>query len=205
MRHHHRVFGAALAIAFMIMTGGTRAQDEHTKAAREKAQLVQETASLFQVIREKAAQPQPCEFDKDWDTAPIQADLARAIFGLKAHAGLVSTSHGIEIRNILDPKNEVREAFCDVEETKSSVDERIAVFEKSEEKEINITHTSFSFPIFTNDFKEAAILVSYISITRYNGRGKIKGEPIYIFEGVEIFKKDKGIWRHTKTKTIGIT
>ncbi|MBW0004170.1 MAG: hypothetical protein JO216_11850 [Hyphomicrobiales bacterium] len=200
-----RILGIAFAAIFVFTTGHANAHDEDAKTAQAKARLLRETRALFQVMRDGQPQPQACEFNKVWESEPVRSDLAQAIPDLKVHSRFMPRTYDIVPQSILDPNNETPEAFCDWEESKSNWEKRIASFEKSEEKTLAIRRSLYSFPIFTHQFTKAAIYVGHSTDTRYNGRGRIKGEPLFLFEGIEVFEKSKGTWRHLKTITLGIT
>jgi hypothetical protein len=143
--------------------------------------LVAETKLLFRTVLADETPPERCELEPTWQTYSIPESIAHKHFGLTLHAELSMTApfSAQSLTDILDLADD-GEFVCSADRAKSMEGARL-----------RLRRTGYTFPVFSEDYKSAALVVSH---SLY-----VKGFPAVVIGYVAIYKKTKSVWRRVTT------
>jgi hypothetical protein len=156
--------------------------------------LVAEAKLLFRAVLADEHPPQRCELEPTWQGYSIPESVAREHFGLMLHAELSAPSSGASLTDILDLAAD-GEFVCSADKAKSMEGERLRQYGSSADKYLGIRRTGYTFPVFSDDYKSAAIVVSHIGqgwARLPDGVKPLRTEQIGY---VAIYKKIESTWR----------
>jgi hypothetical protein len=169
------------------------------------ARLVAEAKLLLRAVLTDEPPAQQCELKATWQNYPIPESVAREHFGLRAHAELSGQSFGPSLTDILDPAPD-RELVCDEDRAKSVEDEQLRQYKASDDTQPFIfRRTWYTFPVFSDDYKSAALVVSHIGLGWARMSDGIKSLPAGVVGYVAIYKKIEGDWRRVTTVELFIS
>lgn len=164
-----------------------------------EARLQAETKLLFQAVLAEQPLTQRCELEAAWRKGPIPEQAAREIFGLKVHAGLSAPVSTVHLQDVVVLGVDEEEFICDPDRAKVVEDEQIKRFEQGTEEFLHISRASVSFPVFSDNYELAALIISH------TGQGLARtADGVHPLaadaEGhVAVFRKMNGAWRQVKT------
>ena len=191
---------AAWFIGFAVyfgLLGVAKAEDKAGVRLNAEAKL------LFKAVLADGLPAQPCQLDSTWDNYPIPESVARKYLGLRLHAELSSPQSETVPYEILDSVDS--EFFCSADETKKFEIERLKRFEAGTEKSFEVTRTQYTFPVFSDDYRSAVLVVS-------GSRSRWLRTP----EGIQsfaadaagyaaVYKKSGNAWRFVTTVELFIS
>jgi hypothetical protein len=132
--------------------------------------LKREAIGLFrQAVLPSQDTPTRCGLRKEWPDYSIPEDLGHRYFGLAIHANLASPYHGTRPDEVLDPDGRMPDAFCTDDEAKQERDRLAAGLKEAQPNTATgkapvrseFYQTEYSFPVFTADYRRAAIVISH--------------------------------------------
>jgi len=184
------VWLAGFALCFSLQ-GAVKAENQLD--ARHKA----EALLLFKAVLAENPPSQPCQLDSTWGKHPIPEAVARKYLGLRLHAELASPPSNTTPYEILE--SAASKSFCSAGETSKFESEQLEQFEAGMEKSLDIWHRQYTFPVFSDDYRRAVLVVSGGHMTWFRTPEGIL--PLG-FEGAgnaEVYQKRGNAWRRVKT------
>lgn len=163
--------------------------------------LVAETKLLFRMVLADEPPPERCELEPTWQTYSIPESIAREHFGLTLHAELYTTAPFFagSLRDILD-NADGRELVCSADRTKLIEGERLKQYESSRDtRPLIIRRTGYTFPVFSDDYKSAALVVSHIGQGWMRRRTAVERLRTEAIGYVAVYKKIERVWRRVTT------
>jgi hypothetical protein len=158
-----------------------------------------EAKLLLRAVLTDEPPPERCELDSTWERYPIPESVAREHFGLTLHAELSAPIFGPLPKDILDIAAN-GEFVCSADRAKSIESERLKEYESSvNTRPLLIRRTRYTFPVFSDDYSSAALVVSHSGhgwAKMPDGVKSLRGEAIGY---VAIYRKIEGAWRRITT------
>jgi hypothetical protein len=181
------------------------AQGADADAPPEEERLRAEVTALFKTVLEgEQFELQDCALGSKWRRDPIPQHLAARYFGLKLHADLIAPDPlMMSPADVLYPGEDKIGQFCDRQQ---AADREVWLVDgfrwqplepSSEGRSITIKMPAreFGFPIFTDAFDRAAVLVCGSSVTYRREEDWVRmvtDHPEWCF--VKIYDKVQGHW-----------
>jgi hypothetical protein len=177
---------AGLAVYFGLL-GAAKAEDKAGIRLNAEAKL------LFKAVLADAPPTQPCQLDSTWDNYPIPESVARKHLGLRLHAELSSPNSGTVPPEILVSADS--EFFCSADQTGKFEGEQLKQFEAGTEKSFEIKRRQYSFPVFSDDYRSAVLVVSGSQLTWIRTPEGIRRLAVEAAGAAEVYKKSGNAWR----------
>jgi hypothetical protein len=168
-------------------------------AADESVESIAEAKLLFRKVLADEPSPERCELDSTWGRYPIPESVAREHFGLTVHAELSAPIFGPLPKDILDIAAD-GEFVCSEDRAKSIESERLREYRSSgDTRLLLIRRTSYTFPVFGDDYGSAALVVSHNAHGWTRMPDGVKNLPAVGVGYVAIYRKIDGSWRRVTT------
>jgi hypothetical protein len=145
----------------------------HVAAEDAVERLRREAIGLFrQAVLPSQPMPPRCGLRKEWLNDSIPEDIGRRYFGLAVHANLTSPDHATRPDEVIDPDGRMPEAFCTNDEAKQERNRLVPGTMEAQPGgaacnapvEFHQKYTKYSFPVFSADYRRAAIVISHTDI-----------------------------------------
>jgi hypothetical protein len=142
-------------------------------AEDSRERLKREAIGLFrQAVLPSEPTPTRCGLRKVWAVYSIPEDIGRRYLGLAIHADFASPYHGTRPDEVIDPDGRMPDAFCTVDEAKQERNRLApgtmeaqpggaACGNAPERSWFYQEDTEYSFPVFSADYRRAAIVVAH--------------------------------------------
>lgn len=104
-------------IVLLAWPGCAWARDTSSRSERDREELAAQTktearAVLTALLRDAQVETTPCRFDTKWLSTPVDASMAQKHLGLTLNVDVVASDLGVGPRDLIDPDDKVRDAFC---------------------------------------------------------------------------------------------
>jgi hypothetical protein len=134
------------------LPGVMKAEDERDARINAEAKL------LFKAVLAAEPPSQPCQLPSSWDNYPIPESVGREYLGLGLHAELSPPHTATTPYEILESADST--FFCGADETKKFDGAQLTQFEAGTEQRLEIRRTQYTFPVVTDDYRRAVLVVS---------------------------------------------
>jgi hypothetical protein len=162
------------------------------------ARLESEARVLFKAVLADEPAPEPCELAPEWDTHPIPEAVARDYLGLTLHAELSGPYVVTKPQAILDLAGKSG-ALCSSETAKALVSERRKQFEAGSDRMLLIRNTGYSFPVFSDDYRTAVVVVSHSVEGWARTPDRIGRLPVQAVGYAAVYAKSETGWSRVTT------
>jgi hypothetical protein len=190
------VWFAGLALCFSLQ-GTVKAENQRD------AQLKAEAKLLFTAVLADEQPSQPCQLVSSWDNYPIPEAVARKYLGLRLHAELASPQTDTTPYEILESAES--KFFCGADEASNFVSEQLKQFEAGTETILYISSTKHTFPIFSDDYQRAVLVVSGSRSTWRRTPEGIRSLAGEAAGSVWVYQKRGKAWRRVTTVQLFVT
>ncbi|MGO4716840.1 hypothetical protein [Bradyrhizobium sp. 2TAF24] len=188
--------GIVWLLGLAICFGAAKADDDSS--------LTAEARLLFQTVIADEIPLQRCELQPAWQSSPIPEPIARHYFGSTVRAELVPPVAGGSLSRIVDIA-EREEYVCSGAKQKLLDHDRRRKFEAGSGDHLEIKHSGYTFPVFSNDYTLAALIVSHDLQEWVRSPGGVKNLPVQAVGYVAIYRKMDGRWRRVETIDLFVT
>jgi hypothetical protein len=183
-----------VAVAIYFGCFATATADESVEV-----RLVAEAKLLFSSVLADEPPPERCELDSTWGHYPIPESVAREHLGLTVHAELSAPVLGPLPKDILDIAAD-GEFVCGDDRAKSIEGERLREYRSSGDTQLLvIRRTWYTFPVFSDDYGLAALVVSHTGHAWARMPDGVKSLTEQGGGYVAIYRKIEGTWRRVTT------
>jgi hypothetical protein len=165
--------------------------------------LQAEAELLFKAVLADEPTPQPCELEAKWDTYPIPEDVAREYLDFTAHAELASPQVAAQPAAILDLPS--TSAICGAGVAEVSARQRQQDFEASSEQTLLIRSTPYTFPVFSEDYRTAILVISHSVQGWARMTGGVKRLPVQAVGYAAVYARSENGWSRITTIELFIT
>jgi hypothetical protein len=205
-----QLLGAVLLLCLAMFVAERRAAADDDPPPQAK----QEAIVLFRnVVERKTAEPGRCYLADSWLNYPIPEAVARQHLRLAIHADLVPIDHQTQPREVIDPDNVMRAAFCDEAEAKRQRDALVESFKRGTFKiekgpfdvhpRLAVRRSEYSFPIFDASYGRA-VIVSTLTSYDWVKISDDEVRPLGLTAGgvAEVYDKRDGAWHRVASELL---
>jgi hypothetical protein len=189
----------ACLAAYLASIGPMQGADEGSEI-----RLDAEAKLLFKAVLTDEPTPEPCELEAKWDTYPIPEDVAREYLDSTAHAELASPQVAAQPAAILDLPS-TSNAICGAGIAEVSARQRQQDFEASSEQTLLIRSTRYTFPVFSQDYRTAILVISHSVQEWARMAGGVTRLPVQAVGYAAVYARSENGWSRTTTIELFIT
>jgi len=168
------------------------------------ARLEAEARLLFKAVLADERAAEPCELAPEWDTYSIPEAVGRDYLGLTLHAELSSPFNATKPQDILDLAG-ISGALCSLEAARKLASERRTQFEAGASRTLLIQTTRYTFPVFSDDYRTAVLVVSHIAEGWARTPDGLRRLPVEAVGYAAVYARSDHGWSRVTTIQLFIT
>ena len=184
-----------------------------TSEAASDSRVLRETKALLTVVSAKLPQLGSeigftiCELPTEFEmTFEYEKSRAQGLLGSRRGVDASGEGAPISVRDVLKISRDQEAAFCDQAAHERYGKAEYERFESDPEiSRLAICRSSFSLPLFANNFRRAVVLIGHATASYDRDGGRIGRHPLGASRSIFVYRKIGGRWRYWKSELVGET